>query len=278
MNDVGEPCAGERHARFDRGPLARRPSTARWKACTRRETRGTEPTRPTGGRVTSGLPHRSVMGEPPGAAKSRGMGRATARWGSPLATPTGRCGEIGTFGGFAAPTGRPRRKRGASGNRYRPGYARLVTVPGSGELRHQGAQGGERSQEALGPGPVLGQVQGGAPGRTRQVPGHTDVASAQGGQGDRASPAGYPSQSGAPAGQVMGDGPERQPGRVGPKTPRGHMGGRGGTERELARWRQGRVSAGSTCLTREPCAAQLAASCPPMSTEGGVAQKAEGSL
>lgn len=22
MNDVGEPCAGERHARFDRGPLA----------------------------------------------------------------------------------------------------------------------------------------------------------------------------------------------------------------------------------------------------------------
>ncbi len=24
MNDVGEPCAGERHARFDRGPLAER--------------------------------------------------------------------------------------------------------------------------------------------------------------------------------------------------------------------------------------------------------------
>jgi hypothetical protein len=23
MNDVGEPCAGEPHARFDRGPLAR---------------------------------------------------------------------------------------------------------------------------------------------------------------------------------------------------------------------------------------------------------------
>jgi hypothetical protein len=25
MNGVGEPCAGEPHARFDRGPLARRP-------------------------------------------------------------------------------------------------------------------------------------------------------------------------------------------------------------------------------------------------------------
>jgi hypothetical protein len=52
----------ERHARFDRGPLARRPSTPRWKACTRRETRGTEPTRPTGGRVTSGLPHWDEIG------------------------------------------------------------------------------------------------------------------------------------------------------------------------------------------------------------------------
>ena len=30
MNDVGEPCAGELHARFDRGPLARRPPMARW--------------------------------------------------------------------------------------------------------------------------------------------------------------------------------------------------------------------------------------------------------
>ena len=30
MNDVGEPCAGELHARFDRGPLARRSPMARW--------------------------------------------------------------------------------------------------------------------------------------------------------------------------------------------------------------------------------------------------------
>ncbi len=25
VNDVGKPCAGEPHARFDRGPLAKRP-------------------------------------------------------------------------------------------------------------------------------------------------------------------------------------------------------------------------------------------------------------
>ena len=31
VNDVGEPCAGEPHARFDRGPLARRPPMAWWK-------------------------------------------------------------------------------------------------------------------------------------------------------------------------------------------------------------------------------------------------------
>jgi hypothetical protein len=32
MNDVGEPCAGEPHARFDRGPLAKRnePCGGRW--------------------------------------------------------------------------------------------------------------------------------------------------------------------------------------------------------------------------------------------------------
>jgi hypothetical protein len=31
MNDVGEPCAGEPHARFDRGPLAKRNNPAgRW--------------------------------------------------------------------------------------------------------------------------------------------------------------------------------------------------------------------------------------------------------
>ncbi len=28
VNDVGEPCAGELHARFDRGPLAKRSSKA----------------------------------------------------------------------------------------------------------------------------------------------------------------------------------------------------------------------------------------------------------
>jgi hypothetical protein len=50
-------------------------------------------------------------------------------------------------------------ERGAPGKRYRPRCARLVTVQGSGELRHQGAQSGERGQEILGPGPALHQVQ-----------------------------------------------------------------------------------------------------------------------
>ena len=45
MNDVGEPCAGEPHARFERGPLARRASTAKRNTRTRRETRGTGPAR-----------------------------------------------------------------------------------------------------------------------------------------------------------------------------------------------------------------------------------------
>ena len=61
MNDVGEPCAGEPHARFDRGPLAGGPPMARWGPSTRRETRRTEPTRPTGGRVPSGLPHQGLI-------------------------------------------------------------------------------------------------------------------------------------------------------------------------------------------------------------------------
>src|SRR5439155_27292997 len=45
MNDVGEPCAGEPHARFERGPLARRASTAKRNTRTRRKTRVTGPAR-----------------------------------------------------------------------------------------------------------------------------------------------------------------------------------------------------------------------------------------
>ena len=44
--------------RFDRRPLGTRPPMARWNLRTQRETRGTEPTRPTGETPTSGLPHR----------------------------------------------------------------------------------------------------------------------------------------------------------------------------------------------------------------------------
>jgi len=43
VNDVGEPCAGEPHARFDRGPLAKQTPTVRRKRDTQRETGGTEP-------------------------------------------------------------------------------------------------------------------------------------------------------------------------------------------------------------------------------------------
>ena len=43
VNDVGEPCAGEPHARFDRGPLAKQHAMVRRKRCTQRETERTEP-------------------------------------------------------------------------------------------------------------------------------------------------------------------------------------------------------------------------------------------
>ena len=59
MNGVGEPCAGEPHARFDRGPLARTPH-GETEHAPDRETGGTEPVRPTGHRQTSGLPHRDA--------------------------------------------------------------------------------------------------------------------------------------------------------------------------------------------------------------------------
>jgi len=48
MNGVGKPCAGELHARFDRGPLGKVDAQARWNTCTQRETDGTEPIRRTG--------------------------------------------------------------------------------------------------------------------------------------------------------------------------------------------------------------------------------------
>jgi hypothetical protein len=48
MNDVGEPCAGEPHARFDRGPLARPFPWRDGIHAPARETGGTEPVRPTG--------------------------------------------------------------------------------------------------------------------------------------------------------------------------------------------------------------------------------------
>jgi hypothetical protein len=48
MNDVGEPCAGERHARFDRGPLGRPFPWRDGIHAPDRETGGTEPVRPTG--------------------------------------------------------------------------------------------------------------------------------------------------------------------------------------------------------------------------------------
>ena len=47
MNGVGEPCAGEPQARFDRGPLARTPQ-GETEHAPAPETGGTEPVRPTG--------------------------------------------------------------------------------------------------------------------------------------------------------------------------------------------------------------------------------------
>ena len=48
MNGVGKPCAGEPHARFDRGPLGRLTPRRDGITCTQRETDGTEPIRRTG--------------------------------------------------------------------------------------------------------------------------------------------------------------------------------------------------------------------------------------
>jgi hypothetical protein len=55
------------------------------------------------------------------------------------------------------------------------------------------------------------------------VPGHRDVAPAQGGESDRATSVGYLAEPLAPAGQVVGDGPEGQPSGIGPEAPRGHV-------------------------------------------------------
>jgi hypothetical protein len=43
VNDVGKPCAGEPHARFDRGPLTKRQPRCTGTTRTQRETSGTEP-------------------------------------------------------------------------------------------------------------------------------------------------------------------------------------------------------------------------------------------
>jgi hypothetical protein len=58
MNGVREPCAGEPHARFDRGPLAKLNPRRDGNHAPTAETHGTEPVRPNGHRPTSGLPHR----------------------------------------------------------------------------------------------------------------------------------------------------------------------------------------------------------------------------
>ena len=52
MNDVGKPCAGNPHARFERGPLAKRNDRTEMgeKAEAQHPTPGTE-------RPTSGLPN-----------------------------------------------------------------------------------------------------------------------------------------------------------------------------------------------------------------------------
>ena len=57
MNGVGEPCAREPHARFDRGPLAKLRPRRDGTHAPNGETLGTEPVRPTGSRPANGLPH-----------------------------------------------------------------------------------------------------------------------------------------------------------------------------------------------------------------------------
>ena len=77
MNGVGEPCAGEPHARFDWGPLASRASHGRGGTNTQRETRGTEPT-PTYLRdeQTSGLPHQTNNSSAEGGSRQSPPGRS----------------------------------------------------------------------------------------------------------------------------------------------------------------------------------------------------------
>ncbi len=58
MNDVGEPYAGERHVRFDRGPLGMSELMARWNTHPVGKPGGTEPVLTYRRRGTSGLPHR----------------------------------------------------------------------------------------------------------------------------------------------------------------------------------------------------------------------------
>ena len=67
MNDVGEPCAGEPHARFDRGPLERTTSQT---ATDEQPTRASAWYRPER-RQTSGLPHLGGRDYRPSAALAR---------------------------------------------------------------------------------------------------------------------------------------------------------------------------------------------------------------
>src|SRR5262249_20351184 len=84
MNDVGKPCAGEPHARFERGPLAEEADTVIAGTRTERETHRTE------------RRHRHQPPEPAAYLASRARARTCQRSGRTVRPATGRRGRVST--------------------------------------------------------------------------------------------------------------------------------------------------------------------------------------
>ncbi len=82
MNDVGKPCAGKPHARFERGPLAKRNAHGEMEQAPDEKSSGLSPPtyrRTTSQRPTSQLGKRADLGIDEKRASRDGRGRSTAR-------------------------------------------------------------------------------------------------------------------------------------------------------------------------------------------------------
>lgn len=98
--------------------------------------------------------------------------------------------------------------------------ARSVGRSSGGERQRDGAQGAERGGEAIGPRPLLRQVQPEASGRAGQASRQGEEPPAQGlGRDQRLAEA----DTAGPAREVVGHHLQREPRGVGPEAPRGQV-------------------------------------------------------